>query len=98
MNCPTIHALRLSALALALLAASAMPAFAADEPCRVWNAARQFWGKNPTLATSQGSEHGDSNTTCAADAAAYEEHNNASGAGSNALGGNDRSVGVGGGW
>ena len=69
----------LSLLSLALLAALAAPAFAADPPCLDANG-----DPVPAAPTNQGSEHGTDNTTCAGTASAYGYNNNASGAASSA--------------
>ncbi len=82
------HHIHPLAIALSsLLASSAMPAFAADQACRDAN------GNSIAGSTNAGNEHGDSNTTCKADASAYGELNNASAVGSNAFGLNNAAYG-----
>ncbi len=83
-----------SRLALALctlLAATALPAMAADDPCK------DILGNNlpPSPgSTDQGSEAGVDNTTCYVSASAYGTVNNASGEFSNAFGRRNLAVGT----
>ncbi|MDO5506199.1 MAG: hypothetical protein Q4F49_07915 [Pseudoxanthomonas suwonensis] len=88
-----LHALRRSALTLAIggaLLMAAPAAMAADPACLVWDAAANGgqggYVPAPTAGTNQGQEHGFENTTCHTTASAYGFRNNASGSGSSAFG------------
>src|SRR5690554_1532085 len=85
------HGLKLVPLALALGFAISAPAKAdpAGTPCWVFNSTTGEWEADTAADRTQGSEHGDANTTCAANASAYGDRNNASGTGSTAVGGSN---------
>ena len=91
------HGLKLVPLALALGLAISTPAKAdpAGPACWVFNSTTGEWEPDAGADRTLGSEHGDANSTCHADASAYGKGNNASAAASTAIGANNIARGSG---